>query len=206
MNIELIFSYCLTSILIELTPGPNMAYLAIVSSRYGRRAGFAVTTGVAVGLFLIGIAAALGLAQLIHQSSMAYQILRWGGLAYLFWLAWDAWRDTEIINGLESPSSNTKFFLRGLLTNLLNPKAAIFYIAILPRFIYEDSNLDLQMAVLVCLYVGIATLIHLIIVSLASQTTVFLQSPAHRRLFSRTLAILLALVACWFVWSTGNSL
>lgn len=206
MYIELILSFCLTSILIELTPGPNMAYLAIVSSRYGRPVGYLVTAGIAVGLLLIGIAAAFGLAQLIQQSSLAYQLLRWSGIVYLFWLAWDAWRDTEMTTGSENQLNNTKFFLRGLLTNLLNPKAAIFYIAILPRFIHEDSNLDLQMAVLVCLYVCIATLIHVVIVSLASQTTAFLQSSAQRRLFSRTLAILLAVVACWFAWSTEKSL
>lgn len=206
MQIETVASFCLTSILIELTPGPNMAYLAIVSSRYGKRVGFLVTAGVAVGLLLIGIATAFGLAQLIQQSSLAYQLLRWCGIAYLFWLAWDAWRDANSTTEMINPYSHTKFFLRGLLTNLLNPKAAIFYIAILPRFIQEDSNLNLQMAILVCLYVCIATIIHLFIVSLASQTTHFLQSSSQRRLFSRTLAILLALVACWFAWATSASL
>lgn len=206
MQIETIASFCLTSILIELTPGPNMAYLAIVSSRYGKRMGFLVTAGIAAGLLLIGIATAFGLAQLIQQSVLAYQLLRWCGIAYLFWLAWDAWRDANSPTELINPYSHTKFFLRGLLTNLLNPKAVIFYIAILPRFIQEDSNLNLQMAILVCLYVGIATTIHLFIVSLASQTTYFLQSSSQRRLFSRTLAILLALVACWFAWATSASL
>ncbi len=206
MHIELILSFCLTSILIELTPGPNMAYLAIVSSRYGKRVGFLVTAGIAVGLLLIGVAAAFGLAQLIQQSTLAYQILRWSGIVYLFWLAWDAWRDAEMATGSDNPFNNTRFFLRGLLTNLLNPKAAIFYIAILPRFIHEDSNLNFQMAILVCLYVGIATIIHLFIVSMASQTQRFLQSASQRRLFSRTLAILLAAVACWFAWATSASL
>lgn len=76
-------------VIIESTPGPNMAYLAIVSLNDGHKAGYAVTAGVALGLLIIGIACALGVGALIANSEVMYQILRVAGVGYLFWLAWD---------------------------------------------------------------------------------------------------------------------
>ena len=75
-----IAGFALTSMLIELTPGPNMAYLAVVSATQGRRPGFAAVAGVALGLSIVGLAAALGLAALIGASPVLYQALRWGGV------------------------------------------------------------------------------------------------------------------------------
>lgn len=68
-------SFVLTCVIIELTPGPNMAYLAILSASYGRRAGFAAVLGVALGLGIVGIIAALGVAAVISNSFFMYQIL-----------------------------------------------------------------------------------------------------------------------------------
>ena len=113
----------LTCFVIELTPGPNMAYLAVLSASTGRRAGFAATAGVALGLLIVGLAAALGLAALIASSRPLYEALRWAGVFYLFWLAWEGWRgeDTSPIEANVIPD-DSRFFLRGLVTNLLNPK------------------------------------------------------------------------------------
>src|SRR5262245_32737332 len=81
-----------TCLVVELTPGPNMAYLAVLSADKGRRAGFAAVAGIAVGLLIVGVGAALGLAALVASSRWLYEILRWCGAFYLLWLAWDAWR------------------------------------------------------------------------------------------------------------------
>src|ERR1700730_756944 len=86
-------AFALTCLVIELTPGPNMAYLAVLSAGNGRRAGFAATLGIALGLLIVGVGAALGLAALISSSRLLYEALRWGGIAYLLWLAWDGWRE-----------------------------------------------------------------------------------------------------------------
>jgi threonine/homoserine/homoserine lactone efflux protein len=69
-----------------------MAYLAVLGASIGRRAGFAATLGVALGLLIVGLAAALGLAAVIANSRVLYEALRWAGVLYLFWLAWEAWR------------------------------------------------------------------------------------------------------------------
>src|SRR5262249_11904043 len=132
----------LTCFVIELTPGPNMAYLAVLSASTGRRAGFAATAGGAAGPLIMGLGAAVGLAALIASSRPLYEALRWAGVFYLFWLAWEGWRgeDTSPVEANVTPD-DSRFFLRGLVTNLLNPKAGIFYVAVLPTFLDETRQL-----------------------------------------------------------------
>lgn len=204
MTPEFLLPFALASVAIEATPGPNMAYLAVLSMSEGRRAGFAAVAGVALGLFIIGIAAALGVAALISESPFLFHVLRWGGVAYLLWLAWDGWRDEK---GTEHQDHNTllsqaKFFRRGLITNLLNPKAALFYIAILPTFIDGEFPAGAQAITLTFIYVAIATIVHSLIVTLGGAARPFLESPARRQTVRRILAIVLALIAVWFAVST----
>ena len=87
-------AFALTSLLIELTPGPNMAYLALIAATEGRRPGYAAVGGVALGLTVIGLAAAFGLTAVITASPLAYQALGWGWLSIMVGMGWMArdWR------------------------------------------------------------------------------------------------------------------
>ncbi len=203
LDLTVIASFALASTLIELTPGPNMAYLALISASEGRRAGFATVAGVALGLGIVGIVAALGVAQIIQASVLLYEGLRWAGVLFLLYLAWDGWRQgTDVVSAGDRPDG--QHFLRGLVTNLLNPKAAVFYIAVLPTFVNPLKPLTAQTMLLTMVYVGIATLIHGLIVLLASRLQPFLTDPRRERIARRTLSALLALVALWFGWSTAR--
>ena len=135
-----LWGFVLASVLMEITPGPNMAYLAILALGDGRRAGYAAVAGVALGLLLVGLASALGVGAAVAASPLAWQILRWGGVAYLLWLAWDGWRGAdEAPEHAAQGSSLGRFFGRGLLTNLLNPKVGAFYLAVIPQFLPEHA-------------------------------------------------------------------
>ncbi|MBC2776369.1 LysE family translocator [Parasphingopyxis marina] len=200
----LVAAFLLTALVIELTPGPNMGYLALVSAVEGRREGLSATAGIALGLAIVGLAAAFGLAALLAASPLAFALLRWGGVAYLLWLAYEAWTSaTEL-----SPSranhrqSAARHFRRGLIVNLLNPKAGIFFIAILPGFIDPTRAIAPQTALLTILYVVLATAIHLTIVALAGTAQRQLSDPGRQRLARRTFAVLLAGVAFWFLLET----
>src|SRR4029450_2501391 len=105
-------AFAVTCLVIELTPGPNMAYLAILGATKGRRAGFAATLGVALGLSIVGLAAVLGLAALLGNSSMLYEMLRWGGVVYLLWLAYEGWYgEAETSPGTATAgASGSKYF------------------------------------------------------------------------------------------------
>lgn len=196
-------AFLVASVLIELTPGPNMVTLAIVSAVRGRLTGFAMVAGVGAGLALVAIAAALGLAALVAASPTAFQFLRWGGIAVMLWLAWDAWRDAaEPVTDEEAVRGGLAAHFRlGFLLNVLNPKAAVFYIAVLPGFMARPS---LSATLLLsAIYVAIATLIHAAIVAFAGSTrALMIEHPRIARVIRRVLALSLVGVAVWLFWST----
>jgi threonine/homoserine/homoserine lactone efflux protein len=181
-----------------------MAYLAVLSAREGRRAGFAATLGVALGLLIVGLAAALGLTAAIASSRQLYQGLRWAGVIYLLWLAWEGWRgEDETSPGKAAVDhAESKFFLRGLITNLLNPKAGMFYVAILPTFVDETRSLIVQAAVLSGVYVIVATAVHSTIVLLADAARPWLEDGRRSMMVRRGLSLLLAAIAVWLLAAT----
>ena len=196
--------FAATSALIEITPGPNMVYLALVAATDGRKPGYAAVAGVTLGLTILAILAALGLAALIDTSPLLYAALRWGGVAYLLWLAWDSWRAAvDDIEHAALGSSLSRYFSRGLITNLLNPKAALFYVAVLPSFLTTTTGAMAQTLWLSLIYVVIATFIHAAIVTLAGTAQTALADEKRSQLVRRLLAVALALVALWFAWKTG---
>lgn len=203
-----LLGFAFTSLIIELTPGPNMAYLAALSLARGVRAGLAAVAGIAIGLGVYGIAAAFGVAALIDGSRWLYETLRWAGVAYLLWLAWEGWgRESETSPGKAKDDIVPAWtaFRRGLITNLLNPKAALFYIATLPRFVDAAAGyLVQQTLVLSLVYVAIATLVHLGIVLLAAQLAAVIQTPDARRRGRRILSLALVGIAVWFALTTAR--
>ncbi len=196
-----------TSLVIELTPGPNMTYLAVLSATEGRRAGLSAVAGVATGLAIVGIVAAFGLGVLISESAILYATLRWAGVAYLLWLAYETWTGTGGHRSDTHTFSNHdwKYFKNGLITNLLNPKAAIFYIAVLPMFILPDRAVLQQTLALTVAYVVVATFVHAAIAMLAAAARPFLENETKIEKLRRLMALALVLVALWVVWSTGRA-
>jgi len=195
----------MTCVIVEITPGPNMAWLAALSLSRGWQAGLDAVAGVALGLSVYGIVAALGVAAVIDSSRYLYEALRWAGIAYLLWLAWEAWSSADETASVTGSHERLSAFRRGLITNLLNPKAAVFYIAILPDFVApQASGILTQTLSLSAVYVAIATAIHALIVILASRLRGFVEDPARMRPIRRMLAIALAGVAIWLGWSTAR--
>lgn len=200
---DTLVSFALASTIIELTPGPNMTYLALVAAGHGRRFGFATVAGVTLGLALVGIVAALGVGELIQASTLLYQGLRWAGVLFLLYLAWEGWTSTTRVVSSDSLSHGS-YFLRGLVTNLLNPKAAVFYVAVLPTFVDLERPVIAQTLTLSAVYVAVATLIHAVIVVLAGSLEPLLNNPRRETVARRSLSALLAGVALWFGWSTAR--
>ncbi|MBS0238652.1 MAG: LysE family translocator [Proteobacteria bacterium] len=181
-----------------------MTYLAVLTLADGRRAGFTAVAGVASGLLLVGLLAALGVTAIISQSRMLYEFFRWAGVLYMVWLAYDVWRGEETVEASNDNATAGRYFVRGFLTNVLNPKAAVFYIAMLPQFIDPDLALLPQTVTLTVAYVAIATIVHGGIVVLASRARPLLQDAGRVRTVNRLLAIGLLLVALWLLWSTAE--
>jgi threonine/homoserine/homoserine lactone efflux protein len=177
-----------------------MAYLAALAVSQGRRAGLAAVAGVALGLAVLGLMAAAGLQALILASPWLYQTIRTIGFLYLLWIAWETWQPPNAGTGEDEDFES---FQKGFLTNLLNPKAGVFYISVLPAFI--DSNgasVAIQSAILALLYVMVATLIHTMIVLFADKAGRSLTSQSRIIAIRRFLALALVGVALWFFVKT----
>lgn len=194
----------LTTLLIELTPGPNMAWLALTSASHGKRSGFAAVAGIALGLALLAGASAVGLAELATRSPFVFGLLRYAGVAYLLWLAWKAWAgDDELSPDIANQDALGAWLRHGLLLNLLNPKAAVFFITVLPAYILADAPVAPQTILLSASYVAVATAIHLFIVAFAGQAHGWISVGNRSNFIRRVFAGLLAAIAVWFLISTA---
>ncbi|HEX6137375.1 MAG TPA: LysE family translocator [Casimicrobiaceae bacterium] len=129
--------FCLACVALAATPGPNMLYLVSRTLAQGRTAGFVSLAGTSSGFALHALAAALGLSALLAAVPLAYEVVRWAGAAYLAWLALVTWR----AGGADDPRvaaprvAPTQMFRQGLLTSVLNPKVAVFQLALFPQFV-----------------------------------------------------------------------
>jgi threonine/homoserine/homoserine lactone efflux protein len=205
--LETVAAFALTSLVIELTPGPNMGYLAVLSLDRGRSAGLAAVGGVALGLALLGIVAGLGAGTVISETRWIYEALRWAGVGYLLWLALDSYREAQkpAEGGEPTLRGLAGYFRRGLITNLLNPKAALFYVTVLPNFVDPTRPVLQQSALLTAIYVAVATAVHAALVVAAGTLQPVLASSRMRKGAGIAAAILLVGIAIWLAFATRRS-
>lgn len=190
--------FALAVLLIELTPGPNMAWLAGLAATEGRRNGLAAVAGVAIGLLVNGALAALGLVALLATMPALWNALRMAGAAMMVWLAIEAWRGA---GKPEAPGNGSaaRAFAAGLLINLLNPKAYMFFVVVAPQFLGGEV-LSLRNALLLAaISTVIATAIHCAIVLAGARAQAWLADPARTRIVRRVFAIVILGVAVSFV-------
>jgi threonine/homoserine/homoserine lactone efflux protein len=142
-------AFATAAAILTITPGADTMLVLRTSIVGGRRRGVLAGLGVSSGLFFWGAAAGLGLTAVVLASRLAYDGLRVAGAAYLLYLAVTALRGTPDLDQEQVPAGRP--YVRGLLTNMLNPKVGAFYITFLPQFIPRHSS------VLVCslLFAGV---------------------------------------------------
>lgn len=189
---------------IELTPGPNMGWLAALSAQSGKKAGFYAVGGITLGLFLQIIAAATGLSAITLAWPALYETLRWAGVIFMVYLAWDAWQ----IGNENSPASgrDQASFTRGLIANILNPKALMFYVIIIGQFIQPESTpIWLQILILGLIHLSIAFIVHMVIVLLGSELGDKITKWQHALPVRLTFAGSLLLIAVWVAFSTARN-
>jgi threonine/homoserine/homoserine lactone efflux protein len=195
-------AFVLTAILVELTPGPNMTWLAVLGATRGRGAALAAVLGICVGLAFAGIVAGVGLSAVLSAFPILLTALRWAGTLYLFYLAYDAWQDSDEVNhDADQPSS--VYFVQGFVSNALNPKAYLFYAAILPQFFNNSDYAINQVITLTSIYVLIATIIHSAIAIMSGSIAGWLERSPYAITLRKTLAIAIACAGVWFFISTG---
>ncbi|MEX0286915.1 MAG: LysE family translocator [Paracoccaceae bacterium] len=125
-------------LLVNITPGVDFVYVSASGMQGGPRMGMAAALGINLGVAVHVIAAAAGLSALLLAAPGAYLTIKLLGAAYLFWLAWQAWNSSDELGSAKTDPSMTRAVQRGFLTNILNPKTALFIFAFIPQFTDPD--------------------------------------------------------------------
>lgn len=172
------------ALLLVLTPGPNMLYLISRSICQGRAAGVISLAGVVLGFFVHMLAASLGLTALFMAVPLAFELLKWAGAAYLLWMAWQTLRPgglSPFAQTTQLPAeSPRKLFAMGLLTSILNPKVAIFYLSIFPQFVSAaHGSVFWQSVTLGMMQITTSFTVNLLIALFAAHIALWFRNNPH---------------------------
>jgi threonine/homoserine/homoserine lactone efflux protein len=196
--------FALVALGLVLTPGPNMAYLVSRAITQGRSAGLVSLGGVGLGFIVYLLLAAFGITAMLFAVPVAYGVLRAAGAAYLAWLAWKALRpggSSPFELRALAPDSPRRLFAMGFLTNLLNPKAALLYLSLLPQFVEPSRGHVLAQTLLLgTVQISVSLIVNACIVASAGTVAQFLQGQpvwarAQRYLMGGVLGVLAARMA-----------
>ena len=134
-------AFLVTSLIIVATPGTGAIYTIAAGLQRGRRASLIAAFGCTVGIVPHLIAAVTGLAAVLYASAVAFSTIKYLGVAYLLYLAWQTWRDKTPLDveTATGPPSSVQVIAQAVLVNLLNPKLTIFFFVFLPQFVHSDE-------------------------------------------------------------------
>ena len=183
MIIENFWLFALAALLLNLTPGNDMLFVIARSSSQGSRAGIVSALGIMAGCMVHMIAAVAGLSAIIANSALAFSIVKYVGAVYLIYLGVQAILDKSKklnINSSIQKKSFQRLFWQGVITNVLNPKVALFFLAFLPQFINTKSG-DVTTQIL---FLGIwfnigGTLVNIIVALLFGKIGKWLNQSAN---------------------------
>lgn len=171
-------SFFTAAILLNIAPGPDIAFILGQTIKGGRRAGFAAMFGIWAGAFVHVILAVMGLTAILATSAVAFSIVKWIGAAYLIWLGYKALKSTGggFINDKDLKQTGkgnylpVKIFRQGAMTAILNPKTAIFFLAFLPQFIVPGAGpVAAQVMLHGCLIIIVAAFVEPPLILLAAR-------------------------------------
>jgi threonine/homoserine/homoserine lactone efflux protein len=188
MSLTTLFYFLGASMLLTLAPGPDNTFIIAQGLSRGRKAAIVTALGMCSGISVHTLAAALGISALLYTSAYAFTVVKYAGAAYLFYLAYKAIKEHEIMLRT-SETDGPRFFLlyrRGFIMNVLNPKVALFFLAFLPQFVDpQGMPVALQMLLFGLLFMAQAVLLFVSIGFLSgSAGNLILKRPRIARCFS----------------------
>jgi threonine/homoserine/homoserine lactone efflux protein len=173
LDVPTIALFAVACLALTATPGPDMLLIASRSATQGKGSGFATLAGIQAGTYCHALAAAFGLSQLFLAVPLAYDAVRYAGAAYLLYLAWKAFRSPG--TSLTTTTGLRRYliasvFRQGLLTNLLNPKMALFVLALFPQFVRPGAgSVALQIMLLATVLNAIGLVVNSAVILMASR-------------------------------------
>jgi threonine/homoserine/homoserine lactone efflux protein len=191
MELTALTTYLIAITLLTLTPGVDTLLVIRNTARGGWRDGAVSSFGICSGLFLHATVSAVGISVILLQATWAFSVLKLAGAGYLIWLGITSWRKVikkesfEITNGEVAPGgfSVRRSLREGFLSNILNPKTAVFYMAFLPQFINPAHSALIQSLLLAGLHFIIAMIWQCLLALMVKQFKGWLQRPRVSQLF-----------------------
>ncbi|RDE23030.1 LysE family translocator [Motiliproteus coralliicola] len=159
------FEFLVTSLVVVLLPGTGVLFTVSTGLTMGKRASIFAALGCTAGIIPHLVASIFGLAAILHASSVAFEVLRYIGVAYLAYLAWAMWKESGVIALDNAPKATgaSKIFVRAFLINILNPKLSIFFLAFIPQFVPpEASSAVLTMLLLSAIFMGMTLAVFIV--------------------------------------------
>jgi threonine/homoserine/homoserine lactone efflux protein len=179
-----------------LIPGPNLVYIVTRSVEAGQRAGLASVLGVEIGTMIHVAAAAVGLSALLASSALAFEVVKYAGVAYLVYLGVRALRAGKAPETQVAPAGMRRTVAEGMLVNVLNPKVSLFFLAFLPQFVDPDKGSAVsQILVLGVVFIAIAATLDLLFVLAAGLVSRRLGGSGGQRFAGGVYLALAALAA-----------
>jgi threonine/homoserine/homoserine lactone efflux protein len=166
MDVSHVLSFLVVSMLLTIAPGPDILFVIMQSISHGKKSGIATALGLCTGVTVHTLAAAFGISAILHESVLAFQILKYAGALYLLYLAWQAFKEGKQAFSTETvpKQSLSSLYKRGIFMNVLNPKVSLFFLAFLPQFVSPASgHMSIQMIFLGILFMLQAILIFTIV-------------------------------------------
>lgn len=200
MELNVLFSFLGASVLLTLMPGPDNIFVLTESITKGQRNGIAISLGLCSGIMVHTLAAATGLSIIIQKSALAFSVVKYLGAAYLFYLAYQAYKEKKMDIRIETSTSVTeksfpKLIRKGFLMNVLNPKVALFFMALLPQFVSEgDVAVPIQMVILGAVFMLQALVIFGLISVLSGKLSKYLNSSRFWKVTKYTKVSVLTLL------------
>ncbi|MFL6878680.1 LysE family translocator [Pseudomonas marginalis] len=185
-------NFLITCLIVVLIPGTGVIFTVSTGLTAGKRASVFAALGCTAGILPHLLASVLGLSALLHTSALAFEVLKYAGVAYLLYLAYATWRDRSAFAMNDAPAVATacSLMLRGFLLNILNPKLTIFFLAFLPQFITPGSTAAaVQMLVLSAVFMAMTFAVFVIYGLLANGfRRAVIESPRVQNWLRRSFA------------------
>lgn len=177
-----LLSFLTASILLTISPGPDIVYVLVKSMTAGKKAGFMISIGLVSGILVHTSLVAFGVAAIIQQSEFLFQIVQLLGAGYLLFIAFSVYRSEYnfSLKTSEVIESNQKLLKRGFLMNVLNPKVSVFFLAFFPSFIWDtEAHITFQLYLLGGVFMLQALLIFSLVALSAGKIATYIQQNSR---------------------------
>jgi RhtB (resistance to homoserine/threonine) family protein len=177
-----------------MSPGIDTALITKRTMADGQTGGYKMALGLASGSLVHTLAAAFGLSALLLQSALAFEIVKYAGALYLMYLGISAFlsKKTDTVSPIkEEQSKETSAFRQGLVSNVLNPKVAVFFLTFLPQFVQSDQNVTLQLLLMGITYTILAITWFFVFVFFINYLRKWLTTPSVQRFMDKATGVVL---------------